>query len=63
MVPSLPLMLISISVSLSTFLTILSNNGKSFPVVSVLVSATWLWSGEQRQYQRLGAHTNVGRAF
>lgn len=49
--PGLPLMLITLSASLSTFLAILANNGRSYPVVSVLtglltlVAATWLWSG------------------
>ena len=49
--PGVPLMLITLSASMSTFLAILANNGRSYPVVSILtglltlVSATWLWSG------------------
>ena len=49
--PGVPLMLITLSASMSTFLAILANNGRSYPVISILtglltlVSATWLWSG------------------
>lgn len=49
--PGLPLLLITLSASLSTFLAIMANNGRTYPVISVLtglftlVSATWLWSG------------------
>ncbi len=51
LLPGLPLLLITLTASMSTFLAILANNGKSYPVISVLtglmtlVSATWLWSG------------------
>ena len=49
--PGLPLLLITLSASVSTFLAIMANNGRPYPVISVLtglltlVSATWLWSG------------------
>ena len=51
MFPGLPLLLITLAASMSTFLAILANNGRAYPVVSILtglltlVSATWLWSG------------------
>lgn len=49
--PGLPLVLIILSASLSTFLSILAQNGKASPVPSIflgvisLVSAIWLWQG------------------
>lgn len=49
--PGLPLVLITISASLSTLLGILAHHGKSHPIpflvlsLITLISATWLWQG------------------